>query len=222
MSQDQLGHCANCGALNPYSSFDCRSCHTHLPWAAALSQKLIEGQNSTNDLSLQPRWVGNDALASVPPLVSSPLVSAPPAVQHLAATTAPRQAFCAHCGSPHGADAAFCSGCGTRILSANQDAPAPIKSQASLPWPFASQTAAPNGMPPHAYFSPQQNVSVNVVSHDAVQIKHKHKEGGFGRRMALLLLAGAAGLMMLGSLGPGFATVAAFTACVALVLRALW
>lgn len=236
MSRDGYGECAHCGAMNLYSTFDCRGCGARLPWAEALTQKLLEGQRAAQTLALAP------------PSFASPLATPTNANVGFvpqAAATPSRQAYCAHCGSPHATTAAFCPSCGTRILAPDA-AHASIQNTRTSPlWPFGARqtpagatatpmTAAPHALSPNAatppasaYLSPQQNVNVNVVTHQQdtqnTQIQHRHKRSNGGRfawRLSLLLFVAAAGIGLAGAAVPALCIAAG--AAILLLLRALW
>ena len=205
MPHEHHGDCLYCGTSNSYSSLVCRSCHTELPWAPALTQML--GQAPAPH-SLAPAQ-GPGQLAITPtPLhgVMQPQGGA-------------RPKYCAHCGSSHSPTAHFCSECGTAILSAPQPSPSPTPFQ----WPLRSAAPTPAAMasmtPAQAQggylFSPQQMVNVNVVTEQ----KSEHKKRGRGwlsRFFGFFFAACAtlAGLAFLSS-APG-----PFVVCVALALLA--
>ena len=141
----------------------------------------------------QPQWAKPSPSASVPPSLLTP-VAAPLIAK----------AACAQCGAEHSADATFCLRCGARLhsapaLQAVQIVPDAVqKTQTTVPslsgnssvqWPLGlSQPAAPLATPAASLLSPQQNVNVNVVTHqqDSIAIKQK-KRGGFATRLALVL-----------------------------------
>ena len=214
MSQEHFGDCLYCGTSNSYSSFNCCSCHTQLPWAQALTQMLAQGQPQSQ-------------LAYAPPMHAQ--MQAPQgsfAGQPIAAS--PK--YCAHCGSGHSPGARFCSGCGTAILSA-QLAQQPQQTDAprlAFGWPLQVQAALPVAVPTAQgqggfMFSPHQSVNVNVVTEQKIEKKGRGR-GWLSRLFVLFFTActALAILALLGGAGPQFvacATLAFFAGIIAALAK---
>ena len=220
MSQEHFGDCLYCGTSNSYSSFNCCSCHTQLPWAQALTQMLAQGQ---------PQAQPQSQLAYAPPIHAQ--MQAPPgsfAPQPIA-SAAPK--YCAHCGSGHSAGARFCSGCGTAILSAQLAQPADppgASPRFAFGWPLQAQAAMPTALPTAQgqggfMFSPHQSVNVNVVTEQKSEKKGRGR-GWLSRLFVLFFTACAilATLALLGGAGPQFvmcATLAFFAGIIAALAK---